>query len=492
MKAGISRWQKATRLVAPSVYVSATFLTFSGIVCGFPTKALLQDITPWLRWRARLLYDRRRHIFKISSKLADSIGSQDESKSLRGFARETGDYLMSRGGGTTAGLYGWGIMDMQEIYDKCPQGVRDEINASSEEWDAQALTTSEICHLLKHFAVQQWAKHVKEIQRESLRWFGSINLIWIQIVLLDISIQFLIRGSWNFTKNSNDAEPNPEALGPQNDEAPILDHQLSAEPSPIGQNINNVSNAPISPPPPSTSAPTTAPPRASISNEDSLKGPAENGPITKLPSKPMVEATIKIQEPSIPLRPLRPKTLTQRPSALSKTTQNPNSLQLSEPPKIISRSNTEAIQEEQIPNPRAAKPEPGDKEESVFGSWGAIEASVVSAIVDSRRMGFSTSSPVRQHSNAFVEEDSEEEDKEVNAATNEPKDWSMVLVQALKAQSGLTFGTDVTAVQDAKFKKLADLLELRALFVIALLILHPDSTDVYSIDGAEDIEMPIA
>jgi hypothetical protein len=43
----------------------------------------------------------------------------------------------------------------------------------------------------------------------------------------------------------------------------------------------------------------------------------------------------------------------------------------------------------------------------------------------------------------------------------------------------------------AKCQRLADLLELRAIFVLAFLFMHPDSSDVYLTEG-EDVEMPMA
>ena len=52
------------------------------------------------------------------------------------------------------------------------------------------------------------------------------------------------------------------------------------------------------------------------------------------------------------------------------------------------------------------------------------------------------------------------------------------LDQALRLHSGLDFGCD-TEEEQRKLRQLADLLKIRALFVIALLMLGPDSSDVY-------------
>jgi hypothetical protein len=148
---------------------------------------------------------------------------------------------------------------------------------------------------------------------------------------------------------------------------------------------------------------------------------------------------------------------------------------------------------EQIPNPRVARPPIADVDDYGlwYGEWGGIEARVVNAIVQSRRMGFSTSSPNRQRSDPLGEEAEDDEmlDDGPDMPNDAPRDWP--LKEALERYSGLTFGTENVEARKVKFRKLADLLELRALFVIAFFMLHPDSTDVYSSEG-EDIEMPIA
>jgi len=66
-------------------------------------------------------------------------------------------------------------------------------------------------------------------------------------------------------------------------------------------------------------------------------------------------------------------------------------------------------------------------------------------------------------------------------------DWD--LVAALKADHDLEFSDD-EKVQAAKVQQLMELLELRGLFVIAFLLLNPDSSDVYRAEKSE-VEMPM-
>jgi hypothetical protein len=85
-----------------------------------------------------------------------------------------------------------------------------------------------------------------------------------------------------------------------------------------------------------------------------------------------------------------------------------------------------------------------------------------------------------------------EEDETLDDGSDTPndqlRDWP--LKEALVTYSGLTFGqigTENVEAQKVKFRKLADLLELRGLFVVAFFMLHSDSTDVYFRER-EDIE----
>ena len=97
---------------------------------------------------------------------------------------------------------------------------------------------------------------------------------------------------------------------------------------------------------------------------------------------------------------------------------------------------------EQIPNPRVARPPTITDDHGLwYGEWGSIEARVVGAIVQSRRMGFSASSPNIQRSDPLNEESEEDEtlDGGPNMPNDQPLDWP--LKDALERYSGLNFGT---------------------------------------------------
>jgi hypothetical protein len=440
MKFGIAKWQKTTRLIAPSMYISATFLTFSGIVCGFPTRALIKDLLPWMRWRARLLYDRRQEIIKVSPALGRAI----QSGSV-GFAREVGDYLMSTGGGTLAGLFGWGIMNFSKFYDQCPQDVKNDINPDSSKWDAQAIVISETCNLLKNFDVQEWAIQSKEIQRQSVTLFEPVNLLWIQVSLLDISIQFLIRGSWNFTNDRVDTNQVLEVSSPNEPtHLPILDQQISTEPAAIGQATDSLPDNATLTPMPSITPTLTKQPEANVPPEDPAGASTKNEPNQNNDSPPIPGKSITFQETPIPPTSQQPGPPKRTFSSSSKLPQSPYSLPLSKPSRPASRSKGVEIEMEQIPNPRVARPPIADVDDYGlwYGEWGGIEARVVNAIVQSRRMGFSTSSPNRQRSDPLGEEAEDDEmlDDGPDMPNDAPRDWP--LKEALERYSGLTFGTE--------------------------------------------------
>jgi hypothetical protein len=138
--------------------------------------------------RAGMLHKQHREIMFVSPALSTAL-----TTGTLGFARR-GNYLMSTGVGMNpSGLIGWGITNMKDIYNKCPPEVKEDIKASTTQWDIQAILTPENFNLLRHFTVYSWSKSAKEIQRDTVA-FEYTNLLWIQVVLLDIAIQFFLRG----------------------------------------------------------------------------------------------------------------------------------------------------------------------------------------------------------------------------------------------------------------------------------------------------------
>jgi len=133
-----------------------------------------------------------------------------------------------------------------------------------------------------------------------------------------------------------------------------------------------------------------------------------------------------------------------------------------------------------------------EKKLSDFG----VEAKVVAAITKSWRT--TPSNPVtnklavrpahaRTLSRAFTSGSDSDASRRGSTAPAEYQEWD--LCGSILRDSNLEFGVPDTE-RAFQCRKLSDILKLRALFLLAYLMIGPDSSDVYLADGSE-VEMPI-
>lgn len=506
-----AKWQGVTKLTIPTIYLCGTFVTFHSVVSGFPSSILIQPFLLWIQSRARRMYERKGQAFYCSSILANTIAEQKLA-----FARPRSDYLMSTGGGSVGGLFGWGILSMKGVFDKCPESIQMEICTGPEARDAQAILTAETCHLLKHFDVQGWASSVIETQREAVISFNPINLLWIQINLLDVAIQLLIRGKWS--EENGDPTINPGADSQQTTSPPTTENDSvnkNAETKPdtqLARDHPQVLSVPLSTTDPAMTGSSELPPEA-----ESRPTPAQRPSNQRLTSLTFAEAKPNSEQNSG--NPPTQKTELHQDQQLEKigstSGEQPSAKAKVQPAAIVTSTlSTKPLDIAPINSPHPGLPRnntadgplqklerkptiiPDDrtddkahKDTILVESYGTIEANVVAAIVKSWRKQSSPSAPASPIEPTADDNNDEDIDLNPKDSTTETKEWQ--LGEALRNYSGLTFGTDDEQIRNQKFQRLADLLELRALFMIALLVLHPDSSDTYSIEG-EDIEMPMA
>jgi hypothetical protein len=128
-------------------------------------------------------------------------------------------------------------------------------------------------------------------------------------------------------------------------------------------------------------------------------------------------------------------------------------------------------------------------------SWGQKEASIVAGIVRAWRLPNLLETADEIAIDSWDKDDADEEILDWQKLEHRLRDWD--LGQALQEEPTIIFGDDPAARakinKSAMCTRLAELLELRAIFVVAYLFLHPDSSDIYESTRKEaDIEMPIA
>lgn len=151
--------------------------------------------------RAKSFYHRHveSQLFKVSEEFIQSI-----IDGRLPFARESSNYLVASGvGGNDSGLYGWGCTDLKAHFDLMPVKLQDEIIPEHAKWKVSIVLVKETLDLLKEFEVSRWAAEVTEKQYASFNMYKALNLIWCQIIVLDIAIQFFIKGQWLFQPIEN-------------------------------------------------------------------------------------------------------------------------------------------------------------------------------------------------------------------------------------------------------------------------------------------------
>jgi hypothetical protein len=174
-----------------------------GIVCAHPSRSLLEPFIPWVRRRAKFFYSKTSPTpFLVSNDLSKAM---TDGSML--FARETSAYLLSTGqGASPVGTFGWGITKMRDVYDAIPKSVQREIVPDEQKWAVNAVLSPDTARLLKTFELDKWATSIQEANQTFLISFKAINCLWIQILILDVAIQFFIHGHWGFEPMDNSKE----------------------------------------------------------------------------------------------------------------------------------------------------------------------------------------------------------------------------------------------------------------------------------------------
>jgi hypothetical protein len=192
----LAEWQFYTGRTVPTIFVVSTMCSLHSVTCGFPSRAVLYNFVPWFRFRARKLYDRnlaaqqskQPTIFFESSNLIIEM-----FRDAIGFARSNSHFLMSDKGGSDSGQYCWGTDYMKSYFDICPSVLQAEILYNQK---AHAVLTRDIVAILKHFEVEGWLEYYTHSQQGSFSNLRPLNLLWTQIIILDIAIQYIIRDGW--------------------------------------------------------------------------------------------------------------------------------------------------------------------------------------------------------------------------------------------------------------------------------------------------------
>lgn len=109
-------------------------------------------------------------------------------------------YTYNEAGQSSNCTYGWIYKDTKEVYDSCQKEIQDELILREADGnytgDVRAVLIPDAAALLENFDPKSWAAKMESFVALSIVAFRPTNLLWVQIVLLDVGIHFLVRKGW--------------------------------------------------------------------------------------------------------------------------------------------------------------------------------------------------------------------------------------------------------------------------------------------------------
>jgi len=359
---------------------------------------------PWLKQRARVLA--QSPLLKESKELYDTLlrDQLDFTSLTTEYFMDGPDYMQH------CGLFGWGCSYLSKYYTTVPESIKSEIGPTEDDTGIYALCTRPTLKLLADFDCHQWSGLIKVEVDECMSYLRPQNLLWAQIMILDMAIQILIHGGVQELRLSKHA---------------AVEQQLK-----MLTKVDRVD---------------TALAKAVDEEQPPHWNPKEIA---------VVNAIVRFWRPG------------------DTETEDPD-------------SNDSSIQ----PGENATQT-PKDEGLAVPGN------NLDSPLTEAESLGISSSSTVISGNDEssgveLPKPSSPEQAKQASAKVSSPKiPRAMTLAECI-LESPTIFENDSKDLRRDKSKQLADLLEIRALFCIAFLFLHPDSTDVYMSEGY-DIEMSMA
>ena len=184
----------------PTILAITTFASITNIANGFPSTIMLGPYAELFRLMANDLVKRAGETFKVSSKLQTAIADGSIP-----YLTEDSRFLMSVGtggsGGSVSGHYSWGAFPLRDLFLPLPEDIREEMiparNGPVEPGEMNGLVMPQTMRLLESFQPHTWAKFNDETKDYlgTGKSFRTENFLWMQVIILDIAIRLLIRGS---------------------------------------------------------------------------------------------------------------------------------------------------------------------------------------------------------------------------------------------------------------------------------------------------------
>ncbi|KAK4150014.1 hypothetical protein C8A00DRAFT_37391 [Chaetomidium leptoderma] len=399
----IEHWSTATGLRLPTIIPASSLCLMTGCETGFPSSVLVEPIMPWLV----ALADQVKRSSETFTHVSGRMTTLFKTNCLM-FVRSRDAFWYSFNYvGMEARLWQWGwiLQETKEVYDCLDTEDQDDIILRDAEGeytgDVQPVILTECYALLQRFNPREWAAKIEKIVTMQLLKFRPHNMIWTQILLIDVAIHFLVRGGFH-------------------DDEDTVGYNLWAD------EVVTVFSAIVH-----VWDPTA---------EEQAAAAAKDG---------SDRHSTRSTKPPIP------------------------------PPPKATQDHVETLKEHETPMMEKFRfLEPMSKDEVEVKHESIEDTPPTEA-----RPEFA------QTAQTAPESPKPPKKPPISRTNSSPLDVDWDLAGSLRKQEKLFSGL-YPERREAKVQKLASLLQLRALFVIALFLLMPDSSDVYLTDG-ERVEMPM-
>lgn len=217
-------WQHNTQLIVPTVFPVAIITAIPYIFCGFPSGVFLSELLPWLRLEAQNILEGD-GLFEPN--VIFSASSVQELAFLGNISFLNSDSLIRMGRTTPSKgeriKCSWLSSQWYIEYSELPKDLREVFGIPTPSTprikNVKAPILPEMFDLLEHFEPQVWAEDIREQLRDIDRKLYPSNMLWCQVVLLDIAIRLLIKQG---TDQVGDIEPNKAISGIINEGKEVL------------------------------------------------------------------------------------------------------------------------------------------------------------------------------------------------------------------------------------------------------------------------------
>lgn len=192
-----TQWRSATGLKVPTIVPVAALCLLGICEVGFPSSVMIKPAMPWIIALANKIKVATEGYVRESRRLTSLFKTDDLM-----FVRSRDSFWFSFnyvGVSDRTFELGWIFRETRHVYNKLPPAQQDEIIERQDgeyTGDVYAVLISECSALVQRFNPRDWADKIEKIVSLQNITFRPQNLLWTQILLIDIAIHFFVRGGF--------------------------------------------------------------------------------------------------------------------------------------------------------------------------------------------------------------------------------------------------------------------------------------------------------